>query len=97
MALLDTLQANREQILEIAAKHGALNVRVFGSVVRGEETPESDVDFLVDYDLEKVTPWFPGGLLMDWQELLGRRVDVLTERGIIPLIRDRVLAEAKPL
>ena len=97
MALLDTLQENREQILEIAAKHGALNVRVFGSVVRGEETPESDVDFLVDYDLEKVTPWFPGGLLMDWQELLGRRVDVLTERGISPLIRDRVLAEAKPL
>jgi len=97
MALLDTLQANREQILEIAAKHGALNVRVFGSVVRGEETPESDVDFLVDYDLEKVTPWFPGGLLMDWQDLLGRRVDVLTERGISPLIRDRVLAEAKPL
>ena len=97
MALLDTLQANRERILEIAAKHGALNVRVFGSVVRGEETPESDVDFLVDYDLEKVTPWFPGGLLMDWQELLGRRVDVLTERGISPLIRDRVLAEAKLL
>src|SRR6478672_4967369 len=97
MALLDTLQANREQILEIAAKHGALNVRVFGSVVRGEETPESDVDFLVDYDVEKVTPWFPGGLLMDWQDLLGRRVDVLTERGISPLIRDRVLAEAKPL
>ena len=97
MALLDTLQENREQILEIAAKHGALNVRVFGSVVRGEETPESDVDFLVDYDLEKVTPWFQGGLLMDWQDLLGRRVDVLTERGISPLIRDRVLAEAKPL
>ena len=97
MALLDTLQANREQILEIAAKHGALNVRVFGSVVRGEETPESDVDFLVDYDLEKVTPWFPGGLLMDWQDLLGRRVDVLTEQGISPLIRDLVLAEAKPL
>ena len=97
MALLDTLQENREQILEIAAKHGALNVRVFGSVVRGEETPESDVDFLVDYDLEKVTPWFPGGLLVDWQDLLGRRVDVLTEQGISPLIRDRVLAEAKPL
>ena len=97
MALLDTLQENREQILEIAAKHGALNVRVFGSVVRGEETPESDVDFLVDYDLEKVTPWFPGGLLMDWQDLLGCRVDVLTERGLSPLIRDRVLAEAKPL
>jgi predicted nucleotidyltransferase len=97
MALLAVLQDQREQILEIAAKHGAYNVRVFGSVLRGEETPESDIDFLIDYDLEKITPWFPGGLLMDLQDLLGRRVDVLTERGISPLIRDQVLAEAKPL
>jgi uncharacterized protein len=97
MALLDTLQAKRSQILAIAARHGAFNVRVFGSVVRGEETPESDIDFLIDYDDQKVTPWFPGGLLMDWQDLLERKVDVLTERGISPLIRDRVLAEAKPL
>jgi len=52
---------------------------------------------LIDYDLEKVTPWFPGGLLMDWQDLLGRKVDVLTERGISPLIRERVFAEAEPL
>lgn len=97
MALLETLRDKRAQILDIAAKHGAFNVRVFGSVVRGEETPESDVDFLIDYDLEKVTPWFPGGLLMDWQDLLGRKVDVLTERGMSPLIRERVLAEAKLL
>jgi len=97
MALLDTLREKRGQILEVAAKHGAFNVRVFGSVVRGEETAESDIDFLIDYDLEKVTPWFPGGLLMDLQDLLGRKVDVLTERGVSPLIRERVLAEAKPL
>lgn len=97
MALLETLQDKREQVLEIAAKHGAFNVRVFGSVARGEETPESDIDFLIDYDLEKITPWFPGGLLMDLQDLLGRRVDILTERGVHPLIAERLLAEAKPL
>lgn len=97
MTLLETLQDKREQVLAIANKHGAFNVRVFGSVVRGDDTPESDIDFLIDYDPEKVTPWFPGGLLMDLQDLLGRKVDVLTEKGISPLIRDRVLAEAKPL
>lgn len=97
MTLLATLQNNRAQILEIAAKHGAFNVRVFGSVARGEDTLDSDVDFLIDYDPAKVTPWFPGGLLMDWQDLLGCKVDVLTERGISPLIREQVLAEAKPL
>lgn len=97
MALLDTLRERRAEILQVAARHGAFNVRVFGSVIRGEETPESDIDFLVDYDLKKITPWFPGGLLMDWQDLLERKVDVLTDRGISPLIRERVLAEAKPL
>lgn len=97
MALLENLKEKREQVLEIAAKHGAFNVRVFGSVVRGEDTPDSDIDFLIDYDPEKVTPWFPGGLLMDLQDLLGRKVDVLTEQGISPLIREQVLAEAKPL
>ena len=95
--MLELLQEKREQVLAVAAKHGASNVRVFGSVVRGEDTPESDIDFLIDYDPEQVTPWFPGGLLMDLQDLLERKVDVLTERGISPLIRERVLAEAKPL
>lgn len=97
MTLLESLRSKREQVLDIAAKHGAFNVRVFGSVARGEETPDSDIDFLIDYDLEKVTPWFPGGLLMDLQDLLGRRVDILTEQGVHPLIADQVLTEAKPL
>lgn len=97
MAQLDSLREKRSQILEIAARHGAFNVRVFGSVVRGEETSGSDVDFLIDYDPSKVTPWFPGGLLMDLQDFLGCKVDILTEQGISPLIRERVLVEAKPL
>ena len=97
LMLLDTLTERREEILQIAENHGAFNVRIFGSVARGEETAESDIDFLVDYDLKKTTPWFPGGLLMDWQELLGRKVDVLTENGISPLIRERVLSEARSL
>lgn len=97
MTLSEVLRKNRAQVLAIAAKHGACNVRIFGSVARGDETSDSDIDFLIDYDPENVTPWFPGGLLMDWQDLLGCKVDVLTERGISPLIRDRVMAEAKPL
>lgn len=72
-------------------------MRVFGSVARGEETPTSDIDFLIDYDLSKTSPWFPGGLLMDLQDLLGRKVDIVTENGLHHLIRDRVLSEAVPL
>ncbi len=97
MALLERVQARRDEILAIAARHGAFNVRVFGSVVRGDDTADSDVDFLIDYDASRVTPWFPGGLLMDLQDLLGCRVDVLTEKGISPFIRERVLEEARPL
>jgi predicted nucleotidyltransferase len=93
----EVLMVRRDRILEIADKHGAFNVRVFGSVARGEETPESDIDFLIDYDPERTTPWFPGGLLMDLQDLLGRRVDVLTADGISPLLEARILSEAVPL
>jgi predicted nucleotidyltransferase len=97
MTLLATLQNKREQILDIAAKHGAYNVRVFGSVVRGEDTPDSDIDFLIDYDLEKITPWFPVGLIHDLEDLLGRDVDVVTAKSLHHYIKERVLSEAKPL
>jgi predicted nucleotidyltransferase len=70
---------------------------VFGSVARGEETPESDIDFLIDYDIDRVSPWFPVGLIHDLQDLLGREVDVVTERGLHRYIRDRVLSEAVSL
>lgn len=97
MALLDTLREKRSQILEIAAKHGAYNVRVFGSVVRGEETPESDIDLLIDYDLEKITPWFPVRLIQDLENVLGTRVDVVTVEGLKARIRDEVLQESVQL
>ena len=91
------LQEKRSEIIKIAEHHGAFNVRVFGSVARGEERETSDIDLLIDYDLEKTTPWFPGGLLMDLQDLLGCPVDIVTEKGLSPLIRERVLKEAKSL
>ena len=96
MGIDELLKAKREQILRIAAKHGARNVRVFGSVAHGEAGPESDVDLLVDVGPDP-SPFFPGGLLADLEELLGRRVDVLTENALHWYIRDRILREARPL
>ncbi len=97
MKLQQLLQSKREDILAVALRHGAFNVRVFGSVARGEETETSDIDLLVDYDLQKISPWFPGGLLMDLQDILGCKVDIVTEQGLSHLIKDRVLAVAKSL
>jgi uncharacterized protein len=94
LGINDLLQERRSQILAIAQKHGAYNVRVFGSVARGEATQESDIDFLVDYDLEKITPWFPAGLLIDLEQLLNRKVDIATVDMLKERIRDRVLHEA---
>ena len=91
---VDELVGNkREEVLRIAERHGARNVRVFGSVARGEAMPDSDVDFLVDMEPGRSLLDL-GGLLMDLQELLGRRVDVVTERGLRDRVRQRVLREA---
>ncbi|MCC7361925.1 MAG: nucleotidyltransferase family protein [Anaerolineales bacterium] len=90
------LLAKRQAILELAAKRGARNVRVFGSIVRGEADADSDIDLLVD--LEPGRSLFDlGGLLMDLQALLGRPVDLVTEAGLRPRLRRQVLAEARPL
>jgi hypothetical protein len=86
----------RDQILQVAARHGAHNVRLIGSLARGEAGPESDVDFLVDVGPEH-SPWFPAGLILDLEELLGHDVDVVTERALHWYVRDRVLEEAIPL
>ncbi len=90
------LKDKREDILRLAAKHGAINVRVFGSVARGEAGPDSDIDFLVDAGPGR-SAFFPAGLLVDLEELLGCKVDVLTENALHWYIRERVLKEAQPL
>ena len=90
------LKNHRIQVLHLATKHGAKNVRVFGSVARGESRPDSDLDLLVEVDHDH-SPFFPGGLLMDLEELLGCRVDIVTENGLHRLIHDHIVGEAKPL
>ena len=92
----EDIRARREEILAIAARHGAHNVRIFGSVARGEAGPDSDLDLLVDAG-PNTTPFFPGGLVADLEALLGRRIDVVELEGLYSFVRDRVLREAVPL
>jgi uncharacterized protein len=93
---LESLRRCRREIFELAARHGARNVRVFGSIVRGDDHEESDVDLLVDIE--------PGRTLLDvialeqdLQQLLGKKVQVLTEGGLSPYMQRRILAEAASL
>ncbi len=94
LGIKDLLADKKVQILAIAEQHGAYNVRVFGSVARCEAREDSDVDFLIDYRLEKITPWFPAGLMLDLETLLQRKVDIATVDMLKERIRDRVLREA---
>jgi predicted nucleotidyltransferase len=96
MGIQELIGKQREQILALAAKYGASDVRIFGSVARGQADELSDVDFLVN--LQDGRSLFDlGGLLYELQRLLGRRVDVVTFDGLRPRIRDRVLKEAVQL
>ena len=96
MGVNELLKNKRDEILRVAAKHGARNVRVFGSVARGEANDKSDVDFLVEMP-QGSSLLARAALLVDLEELLGRRVDVATERALRPLIRERVLRDAVPI
>lgn len=96
-AVMDPLiSRHRQEIVQIAARHGAGNVRLFGSRVRGTAGPDSDADFLIDI-VGPTTSWFPGGLVHDLGVLLGCPVDVGLESELHPLVRDQVLSEASPL
>ena len=93
---IEELRARREEILRTTTKHGARNVRLFGSAARGDAGPASDLDFLVEMEegrslLDLV------GLWQDLEALLGCKVDVLADGGISPYLRDRIYAEATPL
>jgi hypothetical protein len=96
MSLRELLKEKREEILSIATKYGAFNVRIFGSVARGDETADSDVDFLVELEpgrnlLDRIA------LIQDLEDLLERKVDVATVKGLREYFRDHILNEAVPL
>jgi uncharacterized protein len=92
----DLISQHRSAIHEIAARHGVTGVRVFGSIARGEAGPASDVDLLVETGPE-LSPWFPVGFVLELEELLGRRVEVVTARALHPELREAVLRDAKPV
>jgi len=96
MTVQELVPRHRADVLRLAARRGVIDVRVFGSVARGEADQASDIDFLV-----RIAPGRSlldlGGFLMDLQDLLGRRVDVVTERGLRPRLREQVLREAIPV
>lgn len=96
MGIEELLLPFKEEILRIAAKYGAYNLRVFGSVARGEARPDSDIDFLVDLEpgrnlLDRIA------LIQDLEELLNRKIDVAKPSNLHELIKDKVLSEAVPL
>lgn len=96
MKVEEIIKIKSSEIRQIAERHGASNIRLFGSVVRGEAKPESDVDFLIDV-LAETSPWFPVGLIQDLEKLLGRRVEIVTERALNKDLREKVLREAVPV
>jgi predicted nucleotidyltransferase len=96
MDLDELIQTHRQEILTMAERYGARNVRIFGSLARGEGRADSDIDFLVE--MEPGRSLFDlGGLLYDLQDLLGVEVDVVTEKGLRTRIRSEVLRDAVPL
>ncbi|MBK7706951.1 MAG: nucleotidyltransferase family protein [Acidobacteria bacterium] len=96
MKIEETVMKKRDEIRRIAERHGATNLRIFGSVARGEATSESDVDILVDVT-PQTSSWFPIGMILDLEELLGRRVEIVTERALNKDLRETILREAVPL
>ena len=96
MNLAELLKEKREEILHIAGKHGVDKIRVFGSAARGDDTAESDIDFLIEVK-GPTTPWFPGGLVADLEKLLGRHVSVIEPAVLREPLRNRIIQEAVPL
>jgi uncharacterized protein len=92
----EMLRERRDEIHRIAARHGVTSLRVFGSVARGEARPDSDLDLLIEVG-PTTSSWFPAGLIIDLEDLLGCRVEVVTEKALHPALRDAVLRDARPL
>ena len=96
MDIRGKLRMKREEIIRIAKRHGAHDVRIFGSVARIEAGADSDIDLLVKTDSD-TSPWFPAGLALDIGSLLESRVDVVTENALHWYVREKILKEALPL
>jgi uncharacterized protein len=96
MTLTELQGTERDRILTIARRHGVTSVKVFGSFVRNQVRPDSDLDLLIEAGAA-TTPFFPGGLIADLEEALGRKVDVVEDAALPHLLRDRIRAEAVPL
>jgi uncharacterized protein len=96
MTVAELQASTGTDIAAIARHHGVIRVRVFGSFARGEASTDSDLDLLVETG-PQTSPFFPGGLLVDLEEALGRKVDIVEEEGLHRLVRDQVLKEAIPL
>ena len=87
------IEMHREEIRKLAKKRGACRVRLFGSRARGDSDPESDIDILIDLEPGR-SALALGGILMDLQDLLGKRVEVVTPAALHPKIRDHILQQA---
>jgi predicted nucleotidyltransferase len=96
MGIPEIIASHREAILAAAARHGVTSIKVFGSVARGDAREDSDVDFLVEVS-PRHSSFFPGGLVLDLEEILGRHVDVVEPDGLHHLLKERVLREAVPV
>jgi len=90
------IESHRLELKALARKHGLDSIAVFGSMARGDASANSDVDLLVDYQ-QPVSGFALGELLMDAQDLLGRKVDIVTVKALHPRLRARILGEAQPL
>jgi len=90
------IEAHREQLRALAQRHRVRSIKVFGSMARDDADEDSDVDLLIETTPE-TSGFVLGALLMDAQDLLGRRVDIVTEKSLHPLMRERILREARPL
>jgi predicted nucleotidyltransferase len=96
MGISEIIATRRGEILAAAARHGVTSIKVFGSVARGDAREDSDVDFLVEVGPQH-SAFFPGGLVADLQDILGRRVDVVEPEGLHRLLKDQILREAVQL
>ena len=96
MTLAELRATERERILSIARRHGVTSVKVFGSFAHDRVRPDSDLDLLIEAGAE-TTPFFPGGLVADLEDALGRRVAVVEDEGLHHSLRERIRAEAIPL